>query len=269
MRTGTDITLMGIINVTPDSFSDGGLYQESIDAVDQARRLISDGADILDIGGESTRPYADPVTVSEELSRVIPVITQIRSFSDIPISIDTMKADVAREALHAGATIINDVSALRHDPLMLELVKQTDVDVIIMHMKGTPGTMQDNPAYSDIVSEIIVFFQERLQLLKSEGIDLKRITIDPGIGFGKELEHNLSILKNLEKLSSLGQPVLLGHSRKRFLGDITKIDTPDRDLVTAVVSGLCQDKKVSAIRVHDVASTRYALLVSQAVNQAN
>lgn len=269
MRTGTDITLMGIINVTPDSFSDGGLYQESIDAVDQARRLISDGADILDIGGESTRPYADPVSVSEELSRVIPVITQIRSFSDIPISIDTMKADVAREALHAGATIINDVSALRHDPLMLDLVKQTDVDVIIMHMKGTPGTMQDNPTYSDIVSEIIDFFQERLQLLKSEGIDLKRITIDPGIGFGKELEHNLSILKNLEKLSSLGQPVLLGHSRKRFLGDITKIDTPDRDLVTAVVSGLCQDKKVSAIRVHDVASTRYALLVSQAVNQAN
>jgi len=172
MRTGTDITLMGIINVTPDSFSDGGLYQESIDAVDQARRLISDGADILDIGGESTRPYADPVSVSEELSRVIPVITQIRSFSDIPISIDTMKADVAREALHAGATIINDVSALRHDPLMLDLVKQTDVDVIIMHMKGTPGTMQDNPAYSDIVSEIIAFFQERLQLLKSEGIDL-------------------------------------------------------------------------------------------------
>ncbi len=269
MRSELDIKLMGIINVTPDSFSDGGLYHESDTAVDQALRLIADGADILDIGGESTRPSADPVSVSEELARVIPVIEQIRTFSDIPISIDTMKAGVAREALQAGATIINDVSALRHDPLMLELVKQTDVEVIIMHMKGTPSTMQDNPSYSDIVDEIISFFQERLNLLKSAGVDLERITVDPGIGFGKKLEHNLSILKHLEKLSTLGQPVLLGHSRKRFLGDITDIDTPDRDLVTAVVSGLCQDKKVSIIRVHDVASTRYALQVSQAVNQAH
>ncbi len=269
MRSELDIKLMGIINVTPDSFSDGGLYHESDTAVDQALRLIADGADILDIGGESTRPSADPVSVSEELARVIPVIEQIRTLSDIPISIDTMKAGVAREALQAGATIINDVSALRHDPLMLELVKQTDVEVIIMHMKGTPSTMQDNPSYSDIVDEIISFFQERLNLLKSAGVDLERITVDPGIGFGKKLEHNLSILKHLEKLSTLGQPVLLGHSRKRFLGDITDIDTPDRDLVTAVVSGLCQDKKVSIIRVHDVVSTRYALQVSQAVNQAH
>lgn len=268
MRTELDIKLMGIINVTPDSFSDGGLYRESENAVDQALRLIADGADILDIGGESTRPYAEPVTVSEELARVIPVIEQIRTFSDIPISIDTMKADVAREALQAGATMLNDVSALRHDPLMIDLLKQTDVEVIIMHMKGTPGTMQDKPTYSDVIAEIILFFQERLSLLESEGIDLDRITIDPGIGFGKNMEHNLSILKHLEKLSSLGRPVLLGHSRKRFLGDITNIETPDRDLVTAVVSGLCQDKKVSIIRVHDVASTRYALQVSQAINQA-
>ncbi len=263
-----DVKLMGIINVTPDSFSDGGLYRESENAVDQALRLIADGADILDIGGESTRPYADPVSVRDELARVIPVIGQIRTFSDIPISIDTMKADVAREALQAGATMLNDVSALRHDPLMIDLVKQTDVEVIIMHMKGTPGTMQNHPTYSDVIAEIISFFQERLSLLKSEGIDPERITIDPGIGFGKNVEHNLSILKHLEKLSSLGRPVLLGHSRKRFLGEITNIDTPDRDLVTAVVSGLCQDKKVSIIRVHDVASTRYALQVSQAVNQA-
>ena len=268
MITELNIKLMGIINVTPDSFSDGGLYHESDTAVDQALRLIADGADILDIGGESTRPYADPVSISEELARVIPVIEEIRTFSDIPISIDTMKADVAREALQAGATMLNDVSALRHDPLMIDLLKQTDVEVIIMHMKGTPGTMQDNPTYSDVIAEIISFFQERLSLLESEGIDIERITIDPGIGFGKNMEHNLSILKHLEKLSSLGRPVLLGHSRKRFLGDITNIDTPDRDLVTAVVSGLCQDKKVSIIRVHDVASTRYALQVSQAVNQA-
>lgn len=269
MKPASDIKLMGIINVTPDSFSDGGLYRQSADAVEQGRRLIADGADILDIGGESTRPYAEPISIDEELSRVIPVITGIRSFSDIPISIDTMKGEVAREALQVGATIINDVSALRHDPLMLEMVKQTDGEVIIMHMKGTPGTMQDNPTYGDIIAEIILFFRERLSLLSSEGVDLGRIIIDPGIGFGKKLEHNLSILKHLEKLSSLGQAVLLGHSRKRFLGDITKIDTPDRDLVTAVVSGLCQNKGVSIIRVHDVASTRYALQVCHAVNQAN
>ena len=259
---------MGIINVTPDSFSDGGLFSDSAAAVSQARRLISDGADILDIGGESTRPYAAPVSAAEEAERVIPVIRQIRRFSDIPISIDTMKAEVARKALEAGATMINDVSALRHDPLMLDLVKEHDGEVIIMHMQGSPGSMQDNPSYSDVIGEIITFFKERLAFLEREGVDLKRIIIDPGIGFGKNLEHNLTILKHLEQFSILGRPVLLGHSRKRFLGDITKIETPDRDLVTAVVSALCQDKQISLIRVHDIASTKHALQVSQAIHMA-
>ena len=269
MKTAPEIKLMGIINVTPDSFSDGGLYRDTDTAVDQALRLIADGADMLDIGGESTRPYAAPVSADEELSRVIPVITAIRTFSDIPVSIDTMKAEVAREALSAGATMINDVSALRHDPAMLDLVKSTDVVVIIMHMKGTPGTMQDNPEYTDVVGEIVSFFEERLSSLDSEGVDLRRIVIDPGIGFGKTLNHNLLILKHLEKLSSLGQPLLLGHSRKRFLGEITGIDTADRDLVTAVVSSLCREKGVAIMRVHDVAATRYALQVSEAVSQAH
>ena len=269
MKKAPEIKLMGIINVTPDSFSDGGLYGDTEAAVDQALRLIADGADMLDIGGESTRPYAAPVSGDEELSRVIPVIAAIRTFSDIPVSIDTMKAEVAREALSAGATIINDVSALRHDPAMLDLVRDTDATVIIMHMKGTPGTMQDNPEYLDVVGEIISFFEERLRSLGSEGIDLGRIIIDPGIGFGKTLSHNLLILKHLEKLSSLGRPVLLGHSRKRFLGEITGIDSADRDLVTAVVSSLCRDKGVAIMRVHDVAATRYALQVSEAVCQAH
>ena len=268
MSAKTTVKLMGIINVTPDSFSDGGLFNDSAAAVAQARRLIADGADILDIGGESTRPYAAPVSVDEEAARVIPVIRKIRSFSDIPISIDTMKAAVARKALEAGATMINDVSALRHDPLMLDLVKEHDGEVIIMHMQGSPGTMQDNPRYSDVISEIISFFEERLAFLEREGVDLKRIIIDPGIGFGKNLEHNLTILKHLKRFSILGRPVLLGHSRKRFLGDITKIETPDRDLVTAVVSALCQDKEISLIRVHDVASTKHALQVSQAIRMA-
>ncbi|MEE4165082.1 MAG: dihydropteroate synthase [Desulfocapsaceae bacterium] len=269
MKTAPEIKLMGIVNVTPDSFSDGGLFANTDDAVDQALRLIADGADILDIGGESTRPYSTTVSVDEELSRIVPVITGIRTFSDIPVSIDTMKAEVAREALLAGATIINDVSALRHDPAMMDLVRDTDVTLIIMHMKGTPGTMQDNPEYEDVVEEIISFFQERLTMLASEEIDLKRVVIDPGIGFGKTLNHNLLILRHFEKLSSLGQPVLLGHSRKRFLGEITGIATADRDLVTAVVSSLCREKKVSIMRVHDVAATRSALQVSQAISQVH
>ena len=268
MSTGIPSQLMGIINVTPDSFSDGGLYHDTSTAVAQAKRLIAEGADILDIGGESTRPYAEPVSVEEELSRVIPVISGVRRFSDIPISIDTTKAEVARRALAAGATIINDVSALRHDPDMLALVKETDNEVIIMHMQGTPETMQDSPAYDEVISEITGFFKQRLDFLSSEGIDLKRIIIDPGIGFGKTLAHNLSILKHLESFSTLGRPLLLGHSRKRFLGDITGIDTPDRDLVSAVVSALCAQKQVAIFRVHDVGSTRHALEVSQAIHSA-
>jgi len=267
--TGTaHVRIMGIINVTPDSFSDGGLFGNKPAAVAQAKTLIAAGADILDIGGESTRPYATPVTIDEELSRVIPVIEEIRSFSQIPLSIDTTKAEVARKALEVGATIINDISALRNDPEMIEVVRHCDAEVIIMHMQGTPGSMQDNPVYGDVIAEILSFFEERLSYLKSNRIDLNRITIDPGIGFGKKLEHNLSILKHLDELTRLGQPVLLGHSRKRFLGDLTGIDTPERDLVTAIVSGICATKGISAIRVHDVASTKYALTVSQAIEQA-
>ena len=162
--------IMGIINVTPDSFSDGGLYHDSSAAVIQAKRLISEGADLLDIGGESTRPYAEPVGRDEELARVIPVISGIRGFSDIPISIDTTKAEVAQEALEAGATLINDISALQHDPQMVEVVRRTDVEVIIMHMQGSPESMQDNPSYEDVVDEIIAFFQKRLEYLKADTI---------------------------------------------------------------------------------------------------
>lgn len=267
MTIAAAVRIMGILNVTPDSFSDGGLHNTKKTAVEQARLLIEAGADIIDIGGESTRPYAEPVDTENELARVIPVITGIRTFSAIPISIDTTKAEVARRALAAGANIINDVSALRNDPEMADVVIESGGEVIIMHMKGTPGTMQDDPHYDDIIEEIISFFKTHLVRLDAVGVDPKKVIIDPGIGFGKKLEHNLTILKHLERFSVLNRPLLLGHSRKRFLGDITGLDAADRDMVTAVISGLCLDQNVSIFRVHDVASTKYALQVSRAIHQ--
>ncbi|MBT8345068.1 MAG: dihydropteroate synthase [Desulfofustis sp.] len=268
MTIARSVRIMGILNVTPDSFSDGGNYFDSQAAFDQVRRLIDDGADIIDVGGESTRPYAEPVMVKDELGRVIPIIESIRSFSDITVSIDTTKAEVARQALRAGADIINDVSALRNDPGMIDLVRKSDAELIIMHMKGTPGTMQDSPHYQNVVEEVLSFFRQRLDFLEAEGIDLDRVIIDPGIGFGKKLEHNLRLLNHLERLSELGRPVLLGHSRKRFLGDLTGLEADQRDAITSVVSALSVEKNVSIFRVHDVAATRVALEVAKAIRLA-
>jgi dihydropteroate synthase len=230
--------------------------------------LIDSGADIIDIGGESTRPFADPVSLSAELERTIPLINAIRRFSDIPISIDTRKAEVARQALLAGASMINDISAVRGDPDMLAVIADSDAEVIIMHMQGTPDSMQVDPRYDDVVGEIYDFLAERLATLAAAGIDPARIIVDPGIGFGKRLQHNLSLIKHIERFAELGRPVLLGHSRKRFLGDLTGCSAQDRDLATAVVSALCLGK-VSLLRVHDVTATRQALLVAQAISQAD
>lgn len=260
--------IMGILNVTPDSFSDGGHHFSLAAAVNQAEQMIADSADIIDIGGESTRPFAEPVSLEEELNRVIPVIEAIRIKHKIPISIDTTKAEVAHKALAAGADIINDVSALRQEKEMLEVVKKTKVPVIIMHMQGTPGDMQVAPQYNDVVEEVCDFFRERLQWLEKEGVDLNRVTLDPGIGFGKKLGHNLSLLKHLRKLKSLGRPVLLGHSRKRFLGDITQREPLDRDLPTAVVSALAVQQAVDVVRVHNVAASRDAIKIAQAISEA-
>lgn len=258
--------IMGIINVTPDSFSDGGRFLGVESAVAQADVLVADGADLLDIGGESTRPYAQSVSEAEELQRVIPAIRAIREKYSLPISIDTSKAEVARQALLAGADMINDISALRHDPAMIDVVRVTDVPVVIMHMQGTPQDMQVEPRYRDVVGEILDFFRERLDWLRGQGVDCRRIVIDPGIGFGKTLTHNLVILKNLSAFSDLGQPVLLGHSRKRFLGEITgrKVAT-ERDLATAVVSALAVGQGVAIVRVHDVAASRQAIRICEAM----
>ncbi len=266
---GIAMKIMGILNVTPDSFSDGGKFSDFQSAITQADELIAAGADILDVGGESTRPFADPVTAQEELRRVIPIIEAIRQKHSITISIDTTKAVVAREALQAGADIINDISALGKDPEMVEVVRQSSVPVIIMHMQGTPSDMQIDPVYSDVVAEIIDFFKKRIAWITAKGIDRNRLIIDPGIGFGKTLHHNLSIIKHLDTFSSLNLPLLLGHSRKRFLGTI--IGTPaakERDLATAVIAALSAAQNIAMVRVHNVAATRQALLLAEAVRTA-
>ena len=251
--------LMGIVNVTPDSFSDGGQCNDPVRAAEHALRLVDQGADVLDVGGESTRPGALGVSVEEELGRVMPVVERIVSRTDVPVSIDTAKSAVAREALAAGAAIVNDVTGLRGDPAMSGLVAEHGVPVVCMHMLGTPRTMQQDPRYDDVVAELADFFQERLAHLCRAGIDRSQIILDPGIGFGKTLSHNLEILRNIERLSELGQPVCVGHSRKSFIGMATGQPVGNRLIGSvAVAVGLCYHR-VHVLRVHDVEAVRQAV----------
>ena len=220
--------IMGILNITPDSFSDGGLYFDKARASAQGLMLIEEGADILDLGGESSRPGSDPIAAEEEIRRVIPVIAAIRKESDVLISIDTTKMEVARAALEAGADIINDISAFRFEPEMLTLAKEKEVPVIFMHMLGMPKTMQANPFYKDVLKEVRAFLKERVATAKSMGIKKENIFIDPGIGFGKRLEDNFSIIKNLKFLEDIDQPILIGISRKSFIGNILNLPASER-----------------------------------------
>jgi dihydropteroate synthase len=257
--------LMGIVNVTPDSFSDGGQFFSTTNAIEQGLRLVADGAAILDIGGESTRPGATPVTETEELRRVILVIQGLAAETDIPISIDTMKARVAEEALQAGAAVVNDVSGLLADPRMEEVCASHDCGVIAMHMRGTPQTMQADPQYRDVVREVREFFDARLESLVQRGIAADRLMFDPGIGFGKTAEHNLSLLSHLNELRSGGRPLLVGHSRKRFLKRLLGREVDERSAGTLGVALAMASQGVDLIRVHDVASVRDALVAWHAV----
>ena len=256
-----EIQVMGILNVTPDSFSDGGLLNSREAVVGQIAKMIQAGVNIFDVGGESTRPFADPVSEQEELDRVIPVIELIRQTTDTPVSIDTTKAAVAREALAAGADIVNDISALRQDPGMVEVVKSYSGPVIIMHMKGSPRDMQVHPHYQDVVAEITSFFQERISWLEANGIGRDRIVVDPGIGFGKTVEHNLEILKNIGEVKKLGCPVLVGHSRKSFIGKVLDLEVERRDCATAILSYHCILGGADILRVHDVELTKQAVFL--------
>lgn len=259
------VQVMAIFNLTPDSFSDGGRWNSTTALEARIDQLLAEGADIIDVGGESSRPFAEPVAAAEELARVLPAIAQIRKRSAIPISIDTTKAEVAQAALAAGATMVNDISALRHDPAMVSVVRSSPGPVIIMHMQGTPGDMQVRPRYRDVVAEINRFFSERIAWLEQEGIGRGRIIIDPGIGFGKTLEHNLAILRHIGAFKQHGCPVLIGHSRKSFLGQLLDLPVAERDCATAVVSAFCAQQGADILRVHDVRATACALTLAAAL----
>ncbi|MCB2230522.1 dihydropteroate synthase [bacterium] len=259
--------VMGILNVTPDSFSDGGRFVDCDRAVEQALRMIDEGADMLDIGGESTRPGADPVSAENELARVEPVIAAIRERSKVPISIDTYKASVAERALALGADIVNDVSALRRDPDMASVLKKHAAPVVLMHMLGEPKTMQQQPRYDDCVNEIIRFFEQRISYAETRGIDRSRIILDPGIGFGKRLVDNIDIFARLGELARFDMPILIGASRKRFIEMINATGSaPEKRLggsIAAAVMAILHGADI--VRVHDVAETVEALKVVQAI----
>ncbi|MFO0791182.1 MAG: dihydropteroate synthase [Pirellulales bacterium] len=256
--------IMGIINVTPDSFSDGGQFFATSAAVDHALELIAEGADILDIGGESTRPYSEIVPAEEELRRVLPVVEAVTRQSRIPISIDTSKAAVAEAAIDAGVEIINDVTALTGDAAMLEVAVRRGAGICAMHMLGTPQTMQDNPAYDDVVAEVIGYLRSRREVLEAAGISRDRICLDPGIGFGKTREHNVDLMRHSYRLHALGSPVLVGHSRKGFLGKLIGDKDGDRTNATVWSSLSLAVQGVHVIRVHDVRLVREALTVFEA-----
>jgi dihydropteroate synthase len=269
---GTDLDLsqrgmvMGIVNVTPDSFSDGGRFLDTGRAVEHALQLISEGADILDIGGESTRPGAEPVEAAEELRRVLPVIRAVRSETKTLISIDTMKASVARAALEAGADIINDVTGLRADPAMLRLASECDAGLIIMHMIGTPQTMQKLPHYDDVVGEVRTYFESRLRSLQQAGISSERIVLDPGFGFGKTLEHNLSLMRSLPDLAAGNRPIMAGVSRKSMIARLLESDEiEDRDWPTVALTAHARELGARLVRVHDVKPNVQALRMTEAI----
>ena len=250
---GSRTHIMGILNMTPDSFSDGGLYADPARALAHARDMVSLGADIIDIGGESTRPGADPLTEEEEANRIIPIIERLTSEFMVPVSVDTYKSSVAIKALEAGASIVNDISGLRFSPAMARVVADHGAAVVIMHIKGTPRDMQLNPVYGDVIGEIMDHLEESVAIALKAGIVRNRIMIDPGIGFGKTLEHNLTILERLDELRALGFPIVLGTSRKRFIGTVLDIAEPkDRIEGSAATVALGIERGACIVRVHDV-----------------
>jgi dihydropteroate synthase len=261
--------IMGILNVTPDSFSDGGQFFSLDAAVSHARELIVEGAEIIDVGGESTRPGADPVSPKEELRRIIPVIEKIRSeFPSVLISVDTYKATTAEKAIRAGADIINDITALRGDPSMIDVVLESGVGVVLMHMQGTPKTMQVAPSYHDVVSEVREFLEDRCNWLVDRGVDRERIAIDPGFGFGKRLADNIKLMRNLEAFRALAQPLLIGVSRKsglaQMVGDAA-LPVAKRIWPTVALTCLLREKGAHLLRVHDVKPNLEALRMTEAI----
>lgn len=257
--------VMGIVNVTPDSFSDGGQFLDSAAAVAHAVEQVAQGAEIIDVGGESSRPGAEPVSEAEELRRVLPVIQGLAARVTVPISIDTQKPAVARAALQAGASVVNDIAAGRNDDEMWRVVAEAKAGYICLHMQGTPTTMQLNPVYADVVQEVRYFFVDRLERLKRAGVEAVQVVLDPGIGFGKALEHNLQLLAGLGRFTSLERPVLLGVSRKSFIGKLLGVEVPVRLPAALACACLAVEAGARMIRAHDVAETLQAVRMAEAI----
>lgn len=260
--------IMGILNVTPDSFSDGGKYFSTESAIDHALNMISDGADIIDIGGESTRPGAESLDEDEEMNRIIPVIKGLRKKSDILVSVDTYKASVAEMAISAGANIINDISGLSFDSEMVSLVADNKVPIVIMHIKGNPKTMQKDPVYQDLIGELVAFFLKQIQLAEKKGIKQFQIILDPGIGFGKKYEDNFTILHNLKSICELGYPVMIGPSRKSFIGETLNLPSDKRIEGTsaAITAGVLNGARI--VRVHDVKEMKRVVRIAEKIHTA-
>jgi len=257
--------VMGILNITPDSFFDGGAHFRENDAVKQGLKMTAEGADIIDVGGESTRPFSDPLPLDEELRRVIPVIKTLSQETDIPISIDTYKSEVASQAIEAGATMVNDISALKFDPLMGQLVADAGVPIVLMHMKGKPKNMQINPTYKDLFGEITDFLEKAIEQAISSGIKRDLIIIDPGIGFGKSFDDNLKIINNLHTFSSLGQPLLVGPSNKAFIGHVLGLSVESRESGTMATIAASVLNGANIVRVHNVKATKETVTMIDAI----
>lgn len=259
------VAVMGILNLTPDSFYDGGRYQTEKEVLKRVEQMVKEGADIIDIGGESTRPGAHRISWEEEVRKTIPFIKKITRLFDLPVSIDTYKAKVAREACEAGAEMVNDISGLRFDSQMPEVISSNKVFLVIMHIKGTPRNMQENPRYQRLIPEISSYLEEGLKIAAEAGIDLKKVIVDPGIGFGKTAEHNLSLLKNLKKLQILGRPILIGVSRKSFIGKVLNIPMEERLPGSLAATCVALLRGARVIRCHDVKQTRQAVDLVDAI----
>ena len=269
MALGPAPALVGVVNVTPDSFSDGGRWTDPAAAADHACRLADEGADLVDVGGESTRPGSDPVSEDDELARVMPVLERLAGRIGVPLSIDTRRPRVAREAVAAGAAVVNDVTGLQGDPDMAAAVAETGAAVVVMHMRGTPKTMQERPEYGNLMAEVCRHLRRGLHAARQAGVADDRVAVDPGIGFGKTLAHNLELLARLGQVRSLGRPILVGVSRKRFIGDLTGVQAPAaRTFGTAAACALAVAAGAVLVRVHDVAEMRQAVQVAAAIAQA-
>lgn len=263
---GDHTWIMGVINTTPDSFSDGGLYDDAERAVDQGLRLVAEGADCLDVGGESSRPGAEPVSESEELRRTVPVVRELAKRASVPISIDTTKATVAEAALEAGASIINDITAFTGEARMTEVLRTSQCGCVAMHMRGTPKTMQRLTDYDDVVEQVRGYLAERLEALYTAGIDLRRVMLDPGIGFGKTVEQNVSLIAQLARIRSLGHPVLLGPSKKSFIGNLAGVENPAERVPGTIAACTCGVMTgADVVRAHDVNAVKQAMAVADAV----